>query len=104
MLGNLLMNAARHAHAYVRLTVSSTPQDAVLIVEDDGDGVEVLEEGTLRARASATRSRSGLGLGLPIVRCIVQAHGGTLHVLNGVPDDGSGLCGARFVIKLPLLA
>jgi signal transduction histidine kinase len=104
MLGNLLTNAARHARACVRLTVSATAQDAVLIVEDDGGGVEVLEEGTLRARASATRPRSGLGLGLPIVRSIVQAHGGTLHVLNGAPDDGSGFCGARFVIKLPLPA
>ena len=38
---------------------------------------------------------SGFGLGLYIVREIVQAHGGTIHL-------GDQQAGARFVIRLPL--
>jgi len=42
-------------------------------------------------------SQGGLGLGLPLVRELVQMHGGSVQVHS----EGEGQ-GAEFVVKLPL--
>jgi signal transduction histidine kinase len=43
-----------------------------------------------------TRRAGGTGLGLPIVRRIVEAHGGTVS-LHSAPGEGT-----RAVVRLPL--
>lgn len=102
-VGNLVDNAIRHAPAGSPVTISARRDDAglALTVADRGGGVPDAEKERIferfyqadRARSSATRT--GTGLGLAITREIVDAHGGTIHVLDNLPH------GSRFVITLP---
>ena len=49
-----------------------------------------------------TTRKEGTGLGLPIVKKIIEEHGGTLVLTDAEPLDGSGKRGARAEITLPL--
>jgi len=97
---NLADNAARHATSTVRLSVSQRA-GAVIVVEDDGEGIPAAErdrvfERFVRLDEARGRDAGGTGLGLAIVRELVTAHGGTVTV------DASTLGGARFTVSLPL--
>ena len=97
---NLADNAARHATSTVRLSVSERA-GAVIVVEDDGEGIPAAErdrvfERFVRLDEARGRDAGGTGLGLAIVRELVAAHGGTVAV------DASTLGGARFTVSLPL--
>jgi signal transduction histidine kinase len=75
-----------------------------LVVEDDGIGIgpELLPHVFERFRqgdSSLTREHRGLGLGLAISRQVVELHEGTIAAYS----EGTGR-GARFVVRLPLLA
>lgn len=99
---NLLSNALKHGAAGKKVRVhTSRSKDAVSItVEDSGRGVAARDvprmfEPFYRGRgAEQTR---GSGLGLPIVRRIVEAHGGSVSV------DRRRERGASFTIRLPIL-
>jgi signal transduction histidine kinase len=100
---NLVDNAAQHASGWVALSLRVDGGDALLAVEDDGHGVPLAErdrvfERFVRLDASRARASGGTGLGLAIVRESVQAHGGTVRVLD------SALGGARFEVRLPAVA
>ena len=97
---NLADNAARHATSTVRLSASQRA-GAVIVVEDDGEGIPASErdrvfERFVRLDEARGRDAGGTGLGLAIVRELVAAHGGTVAV------DASTLGGARFTVSLPL--
>ena len=97
---NLADNAARHATSTVRLTLSQG-DGAVIVVEDDGDGIAEAErervfERFVRLDEARGRDAGGTGLGLAIVRELVVAHGGSVVV------GSSPLGGARFTVRLPL--
>ncbi|MGY4857774.1 sensor histidine kinase [Cryobacterium sp. AP23] len=97
---NLVDNAAQHASGRVTLSLTVDGGDALLAVEDDGHGVPAEErdrvfERFVRLDASRARASGGTGLGLAIVREAMQAHGGTVRVLDGA------LGGARFEVRLP---
>lgn len=107
MVANLLANAGTHTPPGTRVTVSLRPPDSdadgarvVLMVSDDGDGIDdelvpVLFERFVRGDSSRTRAANGsTGLGLAIVRSIVEAHGGTVSV-------STSAAGTRFVVELP---
>ena len=99
---NLVDNAARHAHQSVTLSCTKQGNAAIVIVADDGDGVdpsmrEELFERFARGDASRSRSTGGSGLGLPIAREIASMHGGSLQL-------GESEQGASFVLRLPLSA
>jgi len=105
VLANLLDNALRHTPqgASVRLFARPAGTDALLIVEDTGEG---LAPGQLQQiferfyRVDSSRSAfdgSGSGLGLTIAQAIVADHGGTITAYS----DGLGK-GSRFTIALPL--
>jgi PAS domain S-box-containing protein len=105
-IGNLLVNAAKFTPENGKITVSLTrAQDcAVLEVADTGLGIDPdtlsrLFEPFAQAERSLDRSRGGLGLGLPLVKGMVELHGGEVSAHS----EGSGQ-GARFTIKLPLCA
>lgn len=96
---NLLENAARYAppKSVIRVRGRAVPPDQVAIsVEDEGPGIPRHE----RARAFTPFERgtgsTGSGVGLAICRAIVEAHGGTLEVEDGLTG------GARFVATLPV--
>jgi signal transduction histidine kinase len=105
VLANLLDNALRHTPSggSVRLSARRAGTDALLIVEDSGEG---LAAGQLQRiferfyRVDSSRSAfdgSGSGLGLTIAQAIVAGHGGTITAYS----DGLGK-GSRFTIALPL--
>ena len=95
---NLMENALRHTPpgTHVRVQLAGNGQDAVLIVEDDGQGVpdELRERVFDRFVRGEGDSAGSFGLGLSIVRAVAEAHGGSVTVEDAQP-------GARFVVRIP---
>ncbi|RQN09611.1 HAMP domain-containing protein [Aeromicrobium camelliae] len=97
---NLADNAARHARSTVAFSVREEPGGVLVIVEDDGDGIDVRDrervfERFVRLDEGRARDAGGSGLGLAIVAEVVRAHGGDVSV------DDSALGGARFSLRFP---
>jgi signal transduction histidine kinase len=83
LVRNLVDNAARAAHSTVRLATATQNSDAILTVEDDGDGIPEPDrlrvfERFVRLDTSRARESGGSGLGLAIVQEIAKAHRGTV--------------------------
>ena len=99
MLGNLLDNACKWADSCVELSVEQQGSHYCLRVDDDGPGIEHSQRQQAQQRGSRLDEHSaGHGLGLGIVRDIVEALGGQLHLLD------SPLGGLRVEIYLPTRA
>lgn len=106
-IGNLLQNAVKFTEAggHVDVAVADEPDGtAVVCVRDDGIGIppallERIFEPFMQADESLHRTRGGVGLGLPLVKALVELHGGTA----GARSKGKGL-GAEFTIRLPVAA
>ncbi len=85
------------------IRISSTVEDgqAVLRIADNGIGLP--EDRAQLFEPYVTTREKGTGLGLPIVKKIIEEHGGTL-VLEDAPAFAEGAHrGAMAVIRLPLL-
>lgn len=88
---NLIDNAVKYG-ARARVSVRTEGDQAVLRVEDDGPGIDparipdMLEPFT-RLEQSRNRETGGSGLGLALVRAVMRAEGGDLHLFNR-PDGG----------------
>jgi len=96
---NLLANAVRHSPegGRVRIELARTGTKVSALVSDEGTGfsLEVRArafERFVRADDSRNRDTGGAGLGLAIAKGIVEAHGGTIEIL----DAGGGQ--VRFTI------
>jgi two-component system OmpR family sensor kinase len=99
-LGNLVANAMRHGAGDIRLSARQDGEAVEIDVSDEGPGfpAEFAPHAFERFTRGGARTRSGAGLGLAIVRTIVEAHGGTVMIVdtdsNGatvrlrVPFDG----------------
>jgi two-component system OmpR family sensor kinase len=105
VLGNLVANALQHTPDAARITVrvGTSGDDAVLEVEDEGNGMKSEDaqrvfERFYRADSSRTRASGGTGLGLSIVDSLVRAHGGRVS-LTTAPGRG-----CRFRVALPRVA
>jgi signal transduction histidine kinase len=99
-LRNLIENALKYGE---RARVSVRPEQgrAIVDVDDDGPGippeeVERMFEAFTRMEGSRSRETGGSGLGLALARAIVEAHGGTLTLVN---RESGGL---RATVALPL--
>lgn len=68
-----------------------------VIVADSGPGISAENKERLFLPYFSTKNR-GSGLGLPIVRSVVEEHGGSIRVEDNQP------AGTRFVIELPAVA
>ena len=93
-------NAVKHTDDGDRIALGSSHDGRTLRlwVHDSGQGVREEDRDLIFERFGRSDVRpgdEGFGLGLSIVRAIVQAHGGHIHVADGVPS------GARFEIVLP---
>jgi len=103
VLGNLLQNAVKFTPTGGSVTVTVAKGDrAELRVRDDGVGMEPgtvarMFEPFAQAENTLERTKGGLGLGLPLVKGLVELHGGTVEARS----DGIGR-GAEFLVRLPL--
>ncbi|WP_323003985.1 ATP-binding protein [Denitromonas sp.] len=97
---NLIENALKYGKC-ARVSLSTTPGEVCVLIDDDGPGLAPDElaqvfEPFYRVEHSRNRETGGVGLGLAIVRQIAQQHGGDV-VLN---NRGTGGLRARFSIPL----
>jgi CheY-like chemotaxis protein/two-component sensor histidine kinase len=93
---NLLSNALKFTDSggVVRVTLLREGSEAVVRVEDDGEGISPaflphVFERFRQADGSITRRHGGLGLGLAIVRHLVELHGGRVSVRSDGPGHGA---------------
>jgi signal transduction histidine kinase len=101
LLDNLITNAMKFTPegGDVTVTVAQRGRSLHVRVADTGVGIPEEEIGRLFERfyrASTGTSAPGTGLGLPIVKSIVEAHGGTISVESEVG------AGTAFDVELPL--
>ncbi|WP_241759065.1 sensor histidine kinase [Pyxidicoccus parkwayensis] len=100
VVSNLLANALRYgAGSPVRVSLTREEGPVRLVVRDYGPGVAEKDRERIFERFAQNPNaahKGGLGLGLYIVRQIVEAHGGRVHV-EAAPGGGSA-----FVVDLPL--
>jgi signal transduction histidine kinase len=101
---NLLTNSAKYTPPGGRIALSASQEAGQIVfrVKDTGVGIapEMLNsifELFVQANDSLDRSQGGLGLGLPIVRRIVELHGGTVSADSRGPGEGS-----EFLIRIPV--
>jgi signal transduction histidine kinase len=102
---NLLDNALRYTPAGGSVTVrlQSIGQEVAVAVQDTGHGIEPeniphLFERFYRTDWARAKDSAGTGLGLPIVKEIMDAHGGSISVTSEVNK------GSVFTLRFPALA
>ena len=102
VMANLLSNAVKYSPDGGEIVVSTRVEGnaAHVVVRDHGMGIpkgalETIFERYGRVESLATRHIQGTGLGLPIVRQIVQLHGGAVWVESAVGE------GSVFHVTLP---
>lgn len=96
LLGNLLDNACKWASTQVRLAITQADARVILMVDDDGPGIDPARRDQVLNRGTRLDEQvAGHGLGLGIVRDIVDHLAGTLSL------ERSPLGGLRVVISLP---
>lgn len=98
---NLVHNAIKHTEAgEIKVTATAVEGEAIIKVVDTGAGIKesCLDEifNLFYQQAEGGNGAQGLGLGLPIVKQIVEAHGGKIEV------DSTYGQGASFIFTLPL--
>ena len=73
-------------------------QEAVIVVQDNGKGIEPDELEKVFELFHSTKGNRGTGLGLAVARKILQEHGGNVTV-----ESQLGI-GSKFVLRLPVAA
>ncbi len=103
VIDNLLSNIRTHTptETSCQVTVRREGDEAVLVVADDGPGMDPADADRAflrfhRADVSRTRASGGAGLGLSIVAAIVAAHHGTVE-LSSQPGAGTTI-----EVRLPI--
>lgn len=98
MLENLLSNAARHttSGAQIWVRVESAKDGALLVVEDDGEGIPDDQKRMIfEAFRRGSSTAAGSGIGLSLVARFAELHGGSAWV-----EDRPG-GGSSFRVFLP---
>lgn len=100
---NLIANAINYSPegSQVEISVEKRETTALLIVKDNGIGIDAKEVGRIferfyRVDKARSRNSGGTGLGLAIVKHIVDLHHATIHV-DSVEGEGT-----TFTIAFPL--
>lgn len=102
VLNNLVSNAMKYSPAGSSVRVTSTVDDAnvVISVSDEGPGISAEDQEKLfqrfqRLESAVRKSVPGTGLGLYLCKSIVDAHGGRIWV------ESNGKSGSTFRFSLP---
>ncbi|MFM5140640.1 ATP-binding protein [Aeromonas rivipollensis] len=95
LMGNLLDNAFKFAISEIRVQVRRQENCLLIVVEDDGPGIDPGKSQQIFQRGVRADSSCGQGIGLAVVTEIVHSYGGKIRV------DESPLGGARFHMTLP---
>ncbi|MFN3952850.1 MAG: ATP-binding protein [Pararhodobacter sp.] len=85
----------------IELRLWSDDQRVSLTIADNGIGLP--EDRSRLFEPYVTTREEGTGLGLPIVKKIIEEHGGMLALLDAPYFPGAGHCGAMAQIRLPRL-
>ena len=85
--------------AEIRISMTAATQEVVIEIADNGIGLPA-DRARLFEPYVTTREK-GTGLGLPIVKKIIEEHGGTLALVDAPLFDGNTHIGAMAVIRLP---
>ncbi len=86
--------------ALITVKMQTSPVDIVITISDSGIGLP--EDRTRLFEPYVTTRNEGTGLGLPIVKKIIEEHGGTLSLDDAAPFEGCTHFGAKAVITLPI--
>lgn len=109
---NLIKNAAEATVTYqekhsspaykpeIRITSGTAHEQAIITISDNGIGLP--EDRARLFEPYVTTRAAGTGLGLPIVKKIIEEHGGTLSLEDAETFEGNTHFGAMAVIHLPL--
>ena len=102
VLDNLVQNAIRYARNNIEVTLCKDNEHYLLIVEDDGPGIEKQQRGKVfeafsRLDASRDKATGGFGLGLAISDKIIKAHQGHINISK------SKMGGAKFDVYWPIM-
>lgn len=111
-LTNLIKNAGEATETYTekRQPDSYKPQIRIVMAADDGttkisisdNGIGLPADRARLFEPYVTTRDSGTGLGLPIVKKIIEEHGGTLTLSDAADFQGDGHYGAMASIELPI--
>ncbi|WP_425046313.1 ATP-binding protein [Primorskyibacter sp. S87] len=105
-IGTLQQKGAPEGHApEIRVALRGDDQKdgagCILTIADNGIGLP--EDRARLFEPYVTTRDEGTGLGLPIVKKIIEEHGGTLALEDAPAFDGQDHFGAMAVIRLPVL-
>lgn len=98
-LENIIQNAGKFATSAIDVVIEVRSHTVFIIIEDDGPGIpeekrpDVLQP-FIRLQNKET---NGFGIGLAFSSRVIRHYGGTINI-----ESGQVLCGARFVVSLPL--
>jgi len=100
VLGNLLDNAIKYSEPGGKVSIrwSQLENQVVLEICDQGSGIAPEDQERVfdrLYRADESRTEPGMGLGLSLVKAVVQAHRGEIHLMSK-PGHGS-----EFQVILP---
>lgn len=98
-LANLISNARSYGAA-IEIIATSRKDALIITIDDDGPGIRENDRNEAlkpfsRLDTARNQNRKGVGLGLSISNDIIQAHGGTLQLLD------SPMQGLRCKVTLP---
>ncbi len=111
-LTNLIKNAGEAVESHrekadapdypgeVRVAMTTGPTGVLITISDNGIGLP--EDRSRLFEPYVTTREKGTGLGLPIVKKIIEEHGGTLVLTDAEPFTKGARRGARAEIRLPL--
>lgn len=97
LIGNIAENACKYGGGLVQISAKSINNQALIIIEDDGDGLSdaQMKEALLRG-VRLDETQHGSGLGLSIVNELARAYGGNLEL------GRSKLGGLKVSLHLPV--
>jgi two-component system, OmpR family, sensor histidine kinase ChvG len=110
VMRNLIANAESFSPpgGLIRIMAARVNGFVEVQVEDDGPGIpeaklDAIFDRFYTERPKGEKFGTHSGLGLSISKQIVEAHRGTIRAQNRYEKDGSKtVCGARFIIRLPV--